>query len=45
MTGLSTHWAPARVGAAVVRVSCVLCDSIGGRLDADAVNGAFGRLR
>jgi hypothetical protein len=45
MTGLPTRWAPAGVGAAVLRVTCVLCDPIGERLNADAVNLASRRRR
>jgi hypothetical protein len=45
MTGLSSPWAPACVGTAVLRVSGVLCETIGRRLEANAVNGVFRRQR
>ena len=45
MTGLSTRWAPACVGTAVLRVSGVLCETIGRRLEANAVNGVLRRPR
>jgi hypothetical protein len=44
MTGLSTHRAATRVGAAESGF-CVRRDASGERPDADAINGAFRRRR